>query len=87
MATLMSRYPQVIVNVKVSDEGKIAFYTDHVVKKAIEDAKEKVSNNGRVLVRVSGTEPLVRVMLEGEDFEYIEKIANEVADVVKERLS
>ena len=87
MATLMSRYPQVIVNVKVPDEGKIAFYTDHVVKKAIEDAKEKVSNNGRVLVRVSGTEPLVRVMLEGEDFEYIEKIANEVADVVKERLS
>ena len=87
MATLMSRYPQVIVNVKVSDEGKIAFYTDHIVKKAIEDAKEKVSNNGRVLVRVSGTEPLVRVMLEGEDFEYIEKIANEVADIVKERLS
>lgn len=87
MATLMSRYPQVIVNVKVSDGGKIAFYTDHVVKKAIEDAKEKVSNNGRVLVRVSGTEPLVRVMLEGEDFEYIEKIANEVANVVKERLS
>ena len=87
MATLMSRYPQVIVNVKVSDEGKIGFYTDHIVKKAIEDAKEKVSDKGRVLVRVSGTEPLVRVMLEGEDFGYIEKVANEIADVVRERLS
>lgn len=87
IATLMSRYPQVIVNVKVSDEGKIGFYTDHIVKKAIEDAKEKISDKGRVLVRVSGTEPLVRVMLEGEDLEYINKLANEVADVVRDRLS
>lgn len=87
IATLMSRYPQVIVNVKVSDEGKIGFYTDHIVKKAIEDAKEKISDKGRVLVRVSGTEPLVRVMLEGEDLEYIDKLANEIADVVRDRLS
>ncbi len=87
MSTLMARYPQVMVNVKISDNGKTGFYTDSIVKKAIEDAKEKVSDQGRIVVRVSGTEPLVRVMLEGKDVEYIEKIANEVADVVRERLS
>ncbi len=87
LSTLMKRYPQVIINVKISHHGKIEFYKDKVIKKIIKDAKEKISNTGRVLVRVSGTEPLVRVMLEGEDYSFIEKLAKEIADVIKNRLS
>ena len=83
----MTRYPQVMVNVKVTTDGKLQFYTDLKIKKAIEDAKKQLGSTGRVLVRVSGTEPLVRVMVEGEDYHQIEKLAPQIADVVKERLS
>jgi phosphoglucosamine mutase len=87
IATLMQRYPQVLVNVKVSNEGKLAFYTDKKVKDEIKRITEILGDNGRILVRASGTEPLVRVMLEGEDLDYITKLANEAASVVRERLA
>ncbi len=87
LATLMTRYPQVMVNVNVSAEGKLRFYTDDGVKDAIEKAKAKLGSNGRIIVRPSGTEPLLRVMIEGEDPEYISVLANSVADVVRERLA
>ena len=83
----MERYPQVMVNVTVSAEGKLRFYTDSVVKTAVEKAKETLGDNGRIIVRPSGTEPLLRVMVEGENPQEIETIANEVADVVRERLA
>lgn len=86
IATLMERYPQVLINVKITNEGKVHFYTDKEVKDAIKSASDKLGERGRVLVRVSGTEPLVRVMLEGEDYDEIDKLAKEVAAVVKERL-
>ena len=47
----------------------------------------ELHGDGRVLVRVSGTEPLVRVMLEGKDIDKITSLGNEIADVVRERLS
>jgi phosphoglucosamine mutase len=87
LATLMTRYPQVIVNVPVSAEGKLRFYTDTEVKAAIEKVTATLGDNGRILVRPSGTEPLLRVMVEGEDHEYIGILANSVADVVRERLA
>lgn len=87
LATLMCRYPQVMVNVTVSGEGRLRFYTDSVLKAAIEKAKEELGKTGRVIVRVSGTEPLIRVMVEGEDGAQIERIANELALLVKERLA
>ncbi len=87
LATLMTRYPQVIVNVQVGPEGKLHFYTDSEVKDAIEKAKEKLGTSGRIVVRPSGTEPLLRVMIEGEDLEYINVLANSVADVLRERLA
>ena len=82
----MTRYPQVMVNVTVSNEGKLRFYTDGAVKTAVEKAKEQLGKTGRVIVRVSGTEPLIRVMVEGENQEQINVIANSLADLVKERL-
>lgn len=87
LATLMQRYPQITVNVKVSAEGKLKFYTDHEIKKATKEAKKTLADTGRIVVRVSGTEPLIRVMAEGEDTKLIEKTANEVAQVIKKRLN
>lgn len=86
LASVMTRYPQSIVNITVSAEGKLKFYTDSSIKSAIEEAKAALSDNGRILVRPSGTEPLIRVMTEGTDLELIEKIAKNVASIIKERL-
>lgn len=86
IATLMERYPQVLINVKITNEGKVHFYTDKELKAAINRASETLGDRGRVLVRVSGTEPLVRVMLEGENYDEIDALAKELANVVKERL-
>ena len=87
LATLMARYPQVMVNVTVSREGKLRFYTDAEVNEAIEHAKARLGAKGRVVVRPSGTEPLLRVMIEGENHDEISALAHEVADVVRERLA
>ena len=86
LADEMQVFPQVLVNVRVSDFGKARFPRDAEVKKAIETAEKELGDEGRVLVRVSGTEPLVRVMLEGKDEEKIKILAQEIAQVVKERL-
>lgn len=87
LAKVMERMPQVLINVKVSAEGKLAFYTDKEVKAEIKRVTEILGDRGRILVRVSGTEPLVRVMLEGESLEEIQSLAEESAQVVRERLS
>lgn len=87
LAKIMERMPQVLINVKVSAEGKLAFYTDKEVKAEIKRVTEILGDRGRILVRVSGTEPLVRVMLEGENLEEIQSLAEESAQVVRERLS
>ncbi len=79
-------YPQVMINVRVSKMGKARFTDDEEVKNAIAQAKKQLGDEGRVLVRVSGTEPLVRVMLEGENKKQIETLAKEIAEVIKSRL-
>ena len=75
-----------LINVRVSDFGKARFPRDKEIKNAIESAEKELGDTGRVLVRVSGTEPLVRVMLEGKDEEKINVLAQEIAEVIKERL-
>lgn len=87
LAVLMKRYPQVLVNVEVAPEGKLRFYTDDAVKAAIDRAKKALGKDGRIIVRPSGTEPLLRVMVEGSDPDAIAALANEVADVLRERLT
>lgn len=79
-------YPQITVNVRVSQIGKVRYSADTEIKKAIESAEKELGGSGRVLVRVSGTEPLIRVMVEGKNEEQIKRLANEIASVVKERL-
>ena len=87
IATLMERYPQILINVKVSNENKNKFYTDKDVKEEIKRVEDILEGRGRILVRLSGTEPIIRVMLEGEDYAEISRLANETAAVIKERLT
>ncbi len=86
LASGIEIYPQIMINVKVSNIGKVRYSADEEIKIAIKEAEEELKDDGRVLVRVSGTEPLVRVMLEGKDKELITKLAEQIAEVVRERL-
>ena len=86
LSGIIQRYPQCMINIRVSPEGKLAFYTNPEVKAAIDRAKKTLGRDGRVVVRVSGTEPLIRVMTEGADQHTIEQVAGEVAAVVREQL-
>lgn len=87
LSKVMTVYPQVLINVPVTPEGKMKYNNDEYIISAVQEAEMELHGDGRVLVRVSGTEPLVRVMLEGMDTEKITRLGNYIADVVKERLS
>lgn len=82
LASIMTHFPQVTLNLTVTPDGKLHFYTNDAVRKAIDEAKAELGERGRILVRPSGTEPYLRVMVEGEDFEEIERIAHRTADVI-----
>lgn len=86
LASEIEIYPQVLKNVKVSSFGKHRLSEDADIKLAIEEAEKELGENGRVLVRASGTEPLVRVMLEGKDKDQIERLCTMIAQIVEERL-
>ena len=79
-------YPQVLINSKVNANKKYDYDKDKDIKNAIEKLEKEFAGNGRVLIRTSGTEPLVRVMIEGEDQEYITKKAKEIAKLIEEKL-
>lgn len=80
-------YPQVLINAKVNSNKKYDYDKDISIKEAIEKLEKEFAGNGRVLIRPSGTEPLVRVMIEGEDQEYITRKAQEIADLLEKKLN
>jgi phosphoglucosamine mutase len=86
LAEVMKVYPQTLKNIMVTPEAKAAFATDEGVQNKIKAVEDAMGDSGRVLVRLSGTEPKIRVMLEGEDQQVIEKYADEIIDTIKERL-
>lgn len=86
LASKITIYPQVLINAKVPADKKYAYKEDPVIKEAIEKIEEEFSGNGRLLIRPSGTEPLVRVMIEGENQEVLNTKARELADLIEERL-
>lgn len=87
LASVMEVMPQVLVNARVSEEKKKSYTDDDIIKSKIEEIERHFHGNGRVLIRPSGTEPLVRVMIEGERQEELDKYANELAVLIEERLN
>lgn len=86
LAKIMDIYPQVLVNAKVSNQKKNDYMQDEVIQREIQKVEEYFHGKGRVLIRPSGTEPLVRVMIEGEKQEELDQIANDLAHLIEERL-
>ena len=86
LASVMKSYPQAARGIRVAKEGKLMFYTDREINDAIADAKRELGESGRIVVRPSGTEPLIRIMVEGEDEEQIDGIAQRVADIIEDRI-
>ena len=84
LASVMTVYPQVLVNVR--DVAHRELGTDEAIAAAVATARDRLGTSGRVLLRPSGTEPMVRVMVEAEHQQSAEQIANELAAVVRERL-
>jgi phosphoglucosamine mutase len=78
------RYPQILRNVRVANPGR--WGNDPEIAKAAARAQQRLTDRGRVLIRASGTEPLVRVMVEHEDAETAESVARELCDVIGRRL-
>ncbi len=86
LGDIVKLYPQVLVNAKVDSNKKYDYDKDTEIKEAIEKLEREFAGNGRVLIRPSGTEPLVRVMIEGEDQKYITKKAEEIAKLIESKL-
>ena len=86
LASIMKELPQVLVNAKVPNDKKNIYLEDEEIIKAIKDIEEALHGVGRVLIRPSGTEPLVRVMLEGENQEEIDKMANDLANLILSKI-
>jgi phosphoglucosamine mutase len=80
----LNKYPQSMVNVRIADSADIA--SSDKVQKAVADVESKLGSKGRVLLRPSGTEPVVRVMVEGEDAREVLKLAEELAEVVEKEV-
>ncbi len=85
LATIMEELPQILVNAKVSNEHKLIYQTDEEIKAEIADLEAIMDGKGRVLIRHSGTEPLVRVMLEGENLKEITRYARELAFLIERK--
>ena len=87
LSSLMTSYPQILVNARVSNAKKHDYMKDDVIQKEIAAVEAHFQGQGRVLIRPSGTEPLVRVMIEGKDQAELESIAKNLAALIEERLS
>ena len=85
LASFMKRYPQVLIN--VSGVAKEKLSSNQVISKAVVDVQQKLGDKGRVLLRASGTEALIRVMIEAQELSLAQELASELATLVKSELS
>ena len=86
LSNMVKLYPQILINSEVDSNKKYHYENDEEIKTAIDKLEKEFAGNGRVLIRPSGTEPLVRVMIEGENQEYITKKAKEIANLIEKKL-
>jgi len=80
---IMKSYPQIILNVEIDNDSKQKIMSDRKVLESVEKTRDLLNRNGRVLIRASGTEPLIRIMIEGENQEIITEYAEEIKKVIK----
>lgn len=85
LASVMEKFPQVMINVKITPKDREVWKNDSQITDLIEHYENELGESGRILVRESGTEPLIRVMLEGKDFRQINEYAIAISDKIKER--
>ncbi|RDY25545.1 phosphoglucosamine mutase [Romboutsia weinsteinii] len=87
LASVMTEYPQVLVNARIKNENKNRYMEYPEISSEIQRIETLLDGNGRVLIRPSGTEPLVRVMLEGKEQGQIKELATNLANLIQEKLS
>ena len=85
LLTGVSKYPQILLNIKMAK--RISVCDQPPVKSAVADAEAQLNGTGRVLLRASGTEPLIRVMVEGQDEQKVQSVAEQLAEVVRQAVS
>ncbi len=86
LCSIMKELPQVLVNAKVPNDQKDIYLKDEEIKSEIDTITKNLDGSGRVLIRPSGTEPLVRVMLEGENQKEIDKLAHGLAKLIENKV-
>jgi len=86
LASVMTSFPQTMINVNVTDEVKKILNSDEDILNIINEKSKILGDSGRVLVRASGTEPLVRVMIEGSNIKEINNMAKEIAAVIESKV-
>ena len=86
LCSIMKELPQVLANATIPNDKKNLYLTDEEIQNEIKKIEDALNGVGRVLIRPSGTEPLVRVMIEGEDQKYITEKAREIADLIESKL-
>ena len=87
LASVMKKYPQCTVNIPATQEQKLAFYTDACIKSIVAALQTAIDGTGRAVIRPSGTEPLIRIMLEGESEADIQSLAKNTADSIRTALA
>ena len=83
---VMEKYPQVSKNIKVKNENKKEVFTNQDINNSIQEAKEILKDTGRVIVRPSGTEPLIRVMIEGQEIDLINNLLDRISSVIEDKI-
>jgi phosphoglucosamine mutase len=86
LAAVMNVYPQVMMNVKIPATFREVWKNDLEIEATIDRLTAELGKNGRILVRESGTEPLIRVMLEGKDFADINRMCTEICETIKGKI-
>lgn len=87
LSNIMKKYPQTLINVEVSNENKNKYNDNEKIQEEIKKCELELNNKGRIVVRPSGTEPKIRVMLEGEDIKQIEELSKRIANIIEKELN
>lgn len=86
LAEIMKKYPQITINIEADKADKKAFSEDEIIREIISNADKRIKNNGRIVARVSGTEPLIRITVESSTEDEAHELCNDTAEKIKKRL-